>query len=104
MKTTKTGYRISKTGKVINGKSFFERLVIKAEKKFDTENKEWKINTNKNSVSQQSIYWWNNLGVNPLLKIIKQGEFTTKYYGQIRKSSSLNDFEIEHIYVSEIFN
>ena len=59
--------------------------------------------TNENivDVSERSISWWNELGGNPLLKIIKQGELTTKYYGQMRKTSSLTGREIENIYVSE---
>ena len=52
-------------------------------------------------VGQRSISWWNELGGNPLLRIIKQGELTTKYYGQMRKTSSLTCREIENIYVSE---
>lgn len=52
-------------------------------------------------VRERSISWWNELGGNPLLKIIKQGELTTKYYGQMRKTSSLTSREIENIYVSE---
>jgi hypothetical protein len=52
-------------------------------------------------VRQCSISWWNELGNNPLLRMIKQGELTTKYYGQMRKTSSLTGREIENIYVSE---
>ena len=52
-------------------------------------------------VRQRSISWWNELGGNPLLRMIKQGELTTKYYGQTRKTSSLTGREIENIYVSE---
>jgi hypothetical protein len=49
----------------------------------------------------RSIFWWKSLGENPLLRMIKQGELTTKYYGQMRKTSSLTGREIENIYVSE---
>ena len=52
-------------------------------------------------VRQRSISWWNELGSNPLLRMIKQGELTTKYYGQMRKTSSLTGREIENIYDSE---
>lgn len=54
-------------------------------------------------VRQRSISWWNELGGNPLLRMIKQGELTTKYHGQFRKTSSLTGREIENIYVSENF-
>ncbi len=52
-------------------------------------------------VRQRSISWWNELGGNHLLRMIKQGELTTKYYGQMRKTSSLTGREIENIYVLE---
>ena len=52
-------------------------------------------------VRQRSISWWNELDGNPLLRMIKQGELTTKYYRQMRKTSSLTGREIENIYVSE---
>lgn len=52
-------------------------------------------------IRQRAISWWNKLGGNPLLRIIKQGELTTKYYGQMRKTSSLTGLEIQNIYVSE---
>jgi len=61
-------------------------------------------NLNISDVIQLSIFWWNELGGNPLLRLIKQGELTTKYYGQQRISKSLTDREIENIYVSENVN
>ncbi len=61
-------------------------------------------NLNISDVIQLSIFWWNKLGGNPLLRLIKQGELTTKYYGQQRISKSLTDREIENIYVSENVN
>jgi hypothetical protein len=48
-----------------------------------------------------SIQWWNNLGLNPLLRIIEQGRLTTKYFGSSRIPKSLKDNEIEKIFISE---
>lgn len=53
---------------------------------------------------ERSISWWSGLGDNFLLRIIVQGELTTKYYGQMRKTSSLTGREIEYIYISENIN
>ena len=49
------------------------------------------------------MIWWNTLGSNPLQTILKQGELTTKYFGQFRKISSLKKREILYIYECEDF-
>lgn len=41
------------------------------------------------------------LVVTHYFRMIRQGELTTKYYGQLRKVSSLTASEIQNIYVSE---
>ena len=46
------------------------------------------------------VIWWNNLGTNPLSRLIKQGELVKKYF-PLRKVSSLTKKEIEKIYVLE---
>lgn len=53
------------------------------------------------TMREQAIQWWDELGGNPLLRTIKQGELTEEYYGQLRRTSSLTGREIEHIYVNE---
>ena len=50
---------------------------------------------------EKAINWWNNLGLNPLLRLIEQGELTTKYFGSQRIPKSLTGREIEEIYKSE---
>lgn len=50
---------------------------------------------------ERAVSWWNNLGSNPLLRKVYQGELTTKYYGHMRKSSSLTESQIGNIYFSE---
>lgn len=51
--------------------------------------------------TKKALKWWNSLEENPLLRIIKKGELCTKYYGQNRITSSLNESEIVKIYLSE---
>jgi len=50
---------------------------------------------------EQAIKWWTELGDNPLLTLIKQGELTSKYFSFQRIPKSLSDREIELIYASE---
>ena len=56
---------------------------------------------NKKSSRELAIEWWNTLGGNPLLKLIKQGELTTKYFSSQRIPKSLTGREIEIIWNSE---
>ena len=50
---------------------------------------------------EEVLNWWNTLGNNFLMRIVLQGELTTKYHGQFRKTSSLTGREIEEIYKKE---
>ena len=50
---------------------------------------------------EEALKWWNSLGSNPLLRLIKKGELTTKYFGSDRIPKSLTGREIEKIYVCE---
>jgi hypothetical protein len=62
-----------------------------------------KTNTMENSELQQAKQWWETLGDNFLERILLRGEFTTQYYGWMRRPSSLKDNEILTIYLSETF-
>jgi hypothetical protein len=50
---------------------------------------------------EEAIKWWNSLGSNPLTRLIKKGEFTTKHFGFDRIPKSLTGREIEKIYITE---
>lgn len=50
---------------------------------------------------QKAIQWWNSLGNNPAMRLIKQGELTTKHHSFDRKPSSLTGREIQNIMESE---
>ncbi len=51
-------------------------------------------------INKEVLNWWNNLGENALLTLIKQGELTEKHYGQ-RIPKSLSIEEIAKIYLIE---
>jgi hypothetical protein len=57
---------------------------------------------------EEALQWWNSLGQNPLLRLIKKGELTTEYFGSDRIPKSLTGREIEKIYKInkgyEVFN
>lgn len=52
---------------------------------------------------EQAKLWWESLGDNFLMRMIIQGELCTKYYTFMRRTSSLKDNEIIHIYEQECF-
>ncbi len=51
-------------------------------------------------MNEKVLIWWDNLGANTLLTIIKQGELTEKYYGR-RIPRSLKIEEITQMYQKE---
>lgn len=50
---------------------------------------------------EKAIQWWNSLGNNPLARIIKQGELTTKHHSSNRIPRSLTGREIQNIMEKE---
>ena len=50
---------------------------------------------------EQAIQWWNTLGNNPAIRLIKKGELTTKHHSFDRKPSSLTGREIQNIMEKE---
>lgn len=50
---------------------------------------------------KKAIQWWNSLGNNPAMRLIKQGELTTKHHSFDRKPSSLTGREIQNIMENE---
>ena len=50
---------------------------------------------------EQAKLWWESIGDNFLTRIMVQGELCTKYYGWMRRPSSLKDAEILTIYNQE---
>jgi hypothetical protein len=49
----------------------------------------------------EALTWWKNLGSNPLMIMINQGELVTKHFNQFKKVSSLTDEDILKIYKLE---
>ena len=52
----------------------------------------------KNIKREEAIIWWKNLGGNPVLRLIRQGELTTKHFDFQRIPKSLTGMEIEMMY------
>ena len=53
---------------------------------------------------RDALVWWEKFSLNPLIGMIKRGELTKKYFGNLRIISSLSDNEINIIYKNEINN